>query len=535
MKKIITTVCVFFFLLNLVTAQQVKPKIKDWHYLDYKADGYRGISLKQAYALLKGRKSIPVIVAVIDSGIDTLQPDLKPVLWQNPGEIPNNNKDDDGNGLTDDYYGWNYLGAPDGENLSVSISDDWRTYHRFKAQFEGKDSAAIPKDQQWHYREWQRAGRTLTADFDSASAVIDNLRANWELANSTNEQLKKILNKEVFTGKDLDSVPVSIANRELLTIWKRILAQEDMSNAGFMKGFGDYKKEQEDNLVKRTTAPEDYRGKLLQDDDYDITKTKYGNHNLSGFAGYHGTSVSSVIGAVRNNGTGIDGIADNVKIMMIRGILGKDEFDKDVALSIRYAVDHGAKVINMSFGKYISPDKKWVDEAIEYALSKDVVLVHGAGNDATDTDTEDHYPSSYTVANRFLPNLLQVGASGDASLGTLVAGFSNYGKKKVDVFAPGLDIHCAIAGNGTQMASGTSLSSPVVAGIAALLRSYFPKLKAAEVVDIIRRSGTTVEEPVDKPGSGGKKVPLSELCSSGRIVNAAGAVKMALDRENGGW
>ncbi|WP_300600192.1 S8 family serine peptidase [Niabella sp.] len=532
MKKRMAVTAVLLFCISLGHTQTVKPEIKDWHYLDYQQDGYRGISLNQAYTLLKGRKSTPVIVAVIDSGIDTLQPDLKPVLWHNPKEIPNNHTDDDGNGLVDDYYGWNYLGAPNGENLSISISDDWRTYHRFKAQFEGKDSAAIATNQQWHYREWKRAHQKLVDSYNSASKIIDNLRGDWALAERSNTMLKKALNKEVFTLKDLDSVLVTDANRDLIGIWKNILRDGQTSNAGFIKEFGDYKKEQEDNLLKLTTTPEDVRGKLLQDDDYDITKTRYGNHNLTGFSGYHGTGVSSVIGAVRNNGIGIDGIADNVKIMMIRGILGKDEFDKDVALSIRYAVDHGARVINMSFGKYISADKRWVDEAIEYALSKDVVLVHAAGNDAEDIDVDDHYPSSYTIDHRFLPNMLQVGASGDASLGALVAGFSNYGKKKVDLFAPGLQIHCAIAGDGTQMASGTSLASPVVAGIAALLRSYFPKLKATEVVDIIKKSGTLLEEPVVKPGTKDEKILLSELCSSGRIANAAGAVQLAISREN---
>lgn len=530
MKKHIAIAGILVCLISIAEAQSLKPEVKDWHYLDYQQDGYRGISLRQAYALLKGRKSEPVIVAVIDSGIDTLQPDLEPVLWRNPREIPNNQKDDDGNGLIDDYYGWNYLGAPDGENLSVSISDDWRTWYRFKTGFEGKDSTQIPENQQWQYREWKRAYRKLVSSRASASKIIDNLRTNWDIANRTNELLKKMLNKEVFTRKDLDSVTITGQNREIVAIWKNILGTGATNNVGFIKGFGDYKKEQEDNLIKLTTPPEDYRGALLRDDDYDISKTDYGNHNLTGFSGYHGTGVSSVIGAVRNNGIGINGIADNVKIMMIRGILGKDEFDKDVALSIRYAVDHGAKVINMSFGKYISPDKRWVDAAIEYALSKDVVLVHGAGNDAVNTDLDDHYPSSYTIEHRFLPNILQVGASGDASLGAVVASFSNYGKKKVDLFAPGLEIHSAIAGNGTQMASGTSLSSPVVAGIAALLRSYFPKLKAAEIVDIIKRSGTTVGEPVTKPGTH-EKVRLSELCNSGRIANAAGAVRMAIEYE----
>lgn len=529
MRKYLFTFFILCFIPGFLPAQTIKPAVKDWHYMDYAKDGYYGISLNRAYELLKGKKSEPVIVAVIDSGIDTLQPDMKPVLWTNPKEIPGNKKDDDANGLIDDYYGWNFLGARDGENLAVSISDDWRTYHRFKAQFEGNDSSKISKDQQWQFREWNRAFQRLTDSKDKAVAIIDDVRTNWDIANRSNNILKQMLGKEVFFQKDLDTLKVTPANDQLVKMWKGIFAGRDINNVGFLKDFGNYKQELEDNLIKLTTAPKPFRDDLLKDNGYDISKKHYGNNNLTAYSGYHGTSVSSVIGAVRNNGIGIDGIADNVKIMMIRGILGKDEFDKDVAMSIRYAVDNGAKVINMSFGKYISPDKRWVDEAIKYALSKDVVIVHAAGNDASDNDISDNYPSSTTIEGERLPNLIQVGASGDASVGGLVAPFSNYGKRTVDVFAPGVQINSNIAGNGTQMASGTSLASPVVAGIAALLRSYFPSLNAAEVIDILKKSGTTISGEVIKPGTD-EKINFSELSSSGKIVNAAGAVEMAAEK-----
>ena len=509
-------------------AQEKKPKAKDWHYLDYEKDGYRGISLDKAYELLKGKKSQTVIVAVIDSGIDTLQPDLKSVLWRNPAEIPFNKIDDDGDGLTDDVYGWNYLGAPDGENLSVSISEIDRTYHRFKKQFEGKKIDEIPPALKWQYREWKRSLEKIDTAYIRAKAQIDVVRQNWEFISQSNELLKSLLNKSIFNEKDLASIKTTKDTKEIVQVWKRIFAGHDFTNDQFVKDYGNLKKELEEDLVRKTTPPRDYRGELLKDDSYDISRTKYGNNNLSAHSGYHGTSVSSIIGAVRDNQTGIDGIADNVQIMMIRGILGKDEFDKDVALSIRYAVDHGAKVINMSFGKYLSPDKKWVDDAIKYALAKDVVLVHACGNEAVDVDKDDNYPSAITIENEFLPNLINVGASGDASLDNLIAPFSNYGKKMVDIFAPGMDIRCAIAGNGDQVASGTSLSSPIVTGIAALLRSYFPRLTATEVVTIIKKSGIAVKEKVNKPGTTGEHVYLEDLCNTGSIANAANAIKMAL-------
>lgn len=525
--------CLLILCTFPANAQPTRPPAPDWHYLDYATDGYLGISLRQSYDLLKNKKSTPVIVAVIDSGIDTLQPDLKPVLWANPKEIPNNRIDDDGNGLTDDYHGWNYLGAAGGENLAMSISDEYRTYHRFKNLFENKTEKQVPDSLAWQYREWKRSRLRLEEGFNKAQKIIEAVRKNFSLVSGANIDMQQITGKEIFYLKDLDSLKTNAAIKDLVGLWQNLLSGRPTgNNQVLMKDFTNYKQSLEDDLIKLTTPPDEARNNLLKDNGYNINSIHYGNHNLTTHSGYHGTSVSSIIGAVRNNNEGIDGIADNVKIMMIRGILGKDEFDKDVALSIRYAVDHGARVINMSFGKYISPDKRWVDEAIEYALSKDVVLVHASGNDASDNDATDHYPSSYTIGGKPLPNLIQVGASGDESLGRLVASFSNYGKKTVDVFAPGMQIRCAIAGRGTDISSGTSLASPMVAGIAALLRSYFPHLSAPEIVEIIKESGITPSKKVKMPGDDQKLVPLSELCSSGKIVNAANAVRLAMKYKN---
>jgi subtilisin family serine protease len=511
-------------------SQSIKPALKDWHLLDYKIDGYNGISLNQAYELLKNKNSETVIVAVIDSGIDTLQEDIKPIFWKNPKEIPYNNIDDDKNGLVDDIIGWNYLGGVNKENLSISVPEPYRTYHRFKNEFENSKEKNITKERFYIYREWKRSEKIINLNYESSIKEIDEATQNLIVIQKTNGYLIRFLKKDVFQKADLQILSERIADSALQSkyIWLNIFGENDFKNVEFVKDYENYKNELEEKIKFKTTAPIDYRGKLLKDDGYDIEKKFYGNNNLQTYSGYHGTSVSSIIGAIRNNAKGINGIADNVRIMMIRAGLGKDEFDKDVAIAIRYAVDNGAKVINISLGKPVSPDKKWVDDAVKYALSKDVVIVHASGNDAQNNDVNFNYSNGFCIDETKLPNFLNIGASGDMSNGGLVASFSNYGKKMVDIFAPGVDINCAIANNGTQLSSGTSMASPVVAGIAALLRSYFPKLNAIQIVDIIKKSGVEINEDVILPGTKDKKIAFKKLSETGKIVNAFEAVKLAL-------
>jgi subtilisin family serine protease len=525
--------CLLFLLLPLFIfscAQNIKPKIKDWHLLDFDKDGYRGISLNQAYELLKGKKSKTVLVAVIDSGIDTLQDDIKDQFWQNPAEIPGNKIDDDKNGLVDDVMGWNFLGSPTGENLSVSVPEPYRTYHRFKNDFEKKSLKNIPAEQQYVYSEWKRAEKIIDEAYEKAKREISVLKQNFAVISATSEYLMRHFNKASFTRADIVPSDTNDSLGYSLKVWKSLFNDKNFSNNDFVKDYERYLKQQEEAITNKTTPPIPYRDNLLQDNGYDITKVAYGNTNLQTHSGYHGTSMSGVIGATRNNGKGIDGIADNVKIMMLRAALGTDEYDKDVALAIRYAVDHGAQVINMSFGKPVSPDKKWVDDAIKYAQEKDVVLVHGSGNDAKNIDVDFFYPHAYYLDGSRMPHFINVGASGDYSNGGLTASFTNYGKKMVDLFAPGVDVHCSIANNGTQEASGTSLSSPIVAGIAALLRSYYPHLTAPQVVEILKASGTTINEDVALPGNGEKKIGFDKLSETGKIVNACNAVKMAQEK-----
>ncbi len=505
------------------TAMAQNKQIKDWHLLDYETDGYRGISLQKAYDLLKGKKGEKVIVAVIDSGIDTAHNDIS--FWKNQNEIPNNGKDDNNNGLVDDYYGWNYLGAANGENLSISINDYWRTYHRFKSVYNNADTTGFTIEQKHVYNEWLRAKTHLQQKSTEAGKNLERLKAHLQDVKKINDAVAILIKKDEYTVIDLNNSNSSVT--AILRMQQVLENYPKLSNKEFIKQFEQYVTEQDDAVKHWNEAPIDERAKLLNDDSYDISKIHYGNHNLKTHSGNHGTSVSSIIGAYRNNKIGIDGIADNVEIMMIRGILGKDEYDKDVALAIRYAVDNGAKVINMSFGKYISPEKRWVDDAIQYAHDHDVVVVHAAGNDAENIDLNFNYPNAFAINEKRFSNFINVGASGDTHNGGIVAFFTNYGNKMVDIFAPGVDINCATTGGGVQFASGTSMASPVVAGVAAMLRSYFPKLTATQVVDIILKSGVTINEQVQLP-SNKEEVKFKYLSKTGAIVNAYKAVQMCI-------
>ena len=285
------------------------------------------------------------------------------------------------------------------------------------------------------------------------------------------------------------------------------------------------------SLMKKgdTVPPVDYRAKQVNDNYSDIKDRFYGNSNLMGDPYFHGTHVAGIIGAERGNGKGMDGIADAVKLMGIRVVPNGDEYDKDVALGIRYAVDNGAQIINMSFGKKLSPERKMVEDAIKYAEKKGVLLINAAGNDGVDVDSLPHYPTPfYMKGNKKFPNMITVGASGQTEA-SLIAPFSNYGDQTVDVFAPGVAVYATLPDNKYQPLSGTSMATPVVAGVAALIKSYYPQLTAKQLKYIIEQSVTKIDFPVTKPKSKGQKVAMTELCKTGGIVNAYAALQMAAE------
>ncbi|HCL84448.1 MAG TPA: peptidase S8 [Chitinophagaceae bacterium] len=515
--------------------------VKGWHLLDKEKDGVYGISLDKAYEFLhaKNLKSKPVLVAVIDSGVDTLQEDLIHILWTNPGEIPGNGVDDDHNGYVDDIHGWNFIGGKDGTNVKDDSQEEGRVYYEYKDQFDNKNIRmdSLSNDARDHYEMWVKAKKKIMGDGSDNGVDLLMLKRVVNACIKSDSIMQAALGKKEYTGNDLDSFEAKnmesrTARSVLLYLFKENHIM-DMTNTTFLSDFKEQADREEKKMEIKETAPKNYRGDVVKDNENDIKDSIYGNNDIMATDPMHGTHVSGIIGAERNNAIGINGIADNVRIMMVRAVPNGDEHDKDIALAIRYAVNNGARVINMSFGKNLSPQKTWVDDAVKYAESKGVLLIHAAGNDAEDVDSVDNFPNpDYKNSKFHAKNWITVGASSDPlaeeNFKSYTASFSNYGKKEVDVFAPGTRIYSTLpGGNKYGNLDGTSMAAPVVTGVAALILEYFPNLSPEEVKYCIDKSAYQPATKAKKPGSENELVPLSELSASGGILNAYGAVKMA--------
>jgi cell wall-associated protease len=517
-----------------------------WYLMDKQQDGYYGISLKKAYDFLheKNLKSKMVVVAVIDSGVDTLHEDLKDILWTNPKEIPGNGIDDDHNGYVDDVHGWNFIGGKDGTNVNDDSGEDARVYYEFKNKFEtpGFDSTKVTSVDAENYHMWLKARKRLMGDGSDNAVDLVLLKRVLTASVMSDSILQHAIGRKEYTGNELDTFDVTTPDlkraKEIMMFSFRENKIMDVTNKAFLSDFNEYVNAQEKKAEAKEKAPDDVRKKIVQDNENDINDKYYGNNDIMAGDPMHGTHVSGIIGAERNNGKGIDGIADNVRIMMLRAVPGGDEHDKDIALAIRYAVDNGAKVVNMSFGKDLSPQKKWVDDAVRYAESKGVLLVHAAGNDAEDVDTTDNFPTpEYKDRTGKASNWITVGASSDpdaeAGFKSYTASFSNYGKKEVDVFAPGTRIYSTLPGGNTYgNLQGTSMAAPIVTGVAALIMEYYPALSAQQVKYCIEKSATQIPVKVKRPGSENDMVNLSDISTSGGIINAYGAVKLAYTLSN---
>ncbi|MEK0412960.1 MAG: hypothetical protein RL070_448 [Bacteroidota bacterium] len=518
---------------------QVVPK--NWHALDPSADKVLGISLQKAYDYLvsKNKKATPIIVAVLDSGIDTTHEDLKNILWTNPKEIPGNGIDDDKNGYIDDVHGWNFLGGKNGQSVKRAPDERSRIYHKYKSKFlnPSLDTNTLTKSDKALYTTWKKTETELNFSDEEK----DQLKYVEMLASAFKKHdkvLRQEMNVTSYNREALTKfVPTTIIGKEakigLLSLHRLMQLDEQELNTYTIAQIDEYIEGKTAAFSAKEKLPNDERSLIVRDNYYNFSDAYYGNNDIMGPTPNHGTHVSGIIAASRNNGTGIDGVADAVKIMMVRVVPDGDEYDKDVALAIKYAVDNGAKVINMSFGKAYSPEKHWVDSAVVYAEQKDVLLVHSAGNENYNLDSITVFPNANLDAyKKQASSFITVGASSDTLItdASIAADFSNYGKQNVDLFAPGVKIYSTLPGTnvyGNQ--DGTSMATPIVTGVAAILRSYYPSLSAKQVKAILEKSVyvPAASAPCLLPGNSSISTPFSRLSKTGGIVNAYNAVALA--------
>ena len=486
-----------------------ETQYKNWGHADLLTDTIPGMSVIKAYQdILANREGQKVIVGVVDSGIDINHEDLSSVIWINEDEIPGNGVDDDKNGYVDDIHGWNFLGASNDENLELTRivkkgDDGSEQYKNAKAEFDQKSGYA--------------------------QQGLNRYKEIYEMVDSADGVVREQLGTESYNLEDIQNITSEdesvVKAAKALEYW--------MSRVGSVE---EIKKELEggieyfsDQLEYNLNLEFDGRA-VVGDDPYNINDTNYGDNNVIGDIDHatHGTHVAGIIAAARNNGIGMDGVASNTSIMVLRAVPNGDEYDKDIALAIRYAVDNGAKVINGSFGKGYSPNKEWVYDALKYAADHDVLFVHAAGNDSKFLDEEVNYPNDQeNNGPEFSDNVITVGALNWAYGEDMVAGFSNYGKINVDVFAPGTKIYATTPENNYEYLQGTSMAAPGVAGIAAVIRSYFPKLTASQVKHIIMESGLASDAEVIVGGDPNNKQPFSDLSKSGKMANLYNALIMA--------
>jgi len=488
----------------LKTAKITESELLRWSHLDLIKDTIPGMSIDRVYKeLIKNKKGEKIIVAVIDSGTDIEHEDLVGRIWTNPKEIPNNGIDDDNNGYVDDIHGWNFLGDIIHENLEMTRivkkgDDGSETFKKAKKQFDKKNEEAQSNKQQLDF--------ILSAD----KAIANHLKKE----NYTLEEVKSILTTNPTLGN-----------------FKMVMSQvlSNSSREEFNKNITEFKEYVDGQVLYNLNLEYDAR-KILGDDPEDFTTKYYGNHQVWGpdkKHALHGTHVSGIIAQIRGNDLGGDGVATHVEIMAIRAVPDGDEYDKDIALAIRYAVDNGAKIINGSFGKGFSPQKHWVHEAIQYAASKDVLFVHAAGNDADNLGEVESYPNDKVNGKEIADNFIKIGALNYVFGSEVVADFSNYGQQDVDVFAPGVKIYATVPNNEYEHQQGTSMASPNAAGVAALIRSYFPTLTASQVKKVMKDSGIALNKTVIIGGDSDNKASFSSLSSSGRIINAYNAFILA--------
>jgi subtilisin family serine protease len=512
MKMIVAAIAV----LNLVFTVRAQEKT-DWFNLSYKEGILAGAEVDDALKLIGNRKLDTIVVAVIDDGVDIYHEDLAGKIWINEDEIPDNEIDDDQNGYIDDVHGWNFLGNPEGENIKYETLELTRLYRQYSERFEGRDENSISEDEADDYREFLK----YKSEFEKELSTIEAQYSEYaQLTTLYNGALA--FYADAVSGADSDEnslddwqpeTPDGVQVKNFLMLAEKEGLDDYLEDAGeYFESYLDY------NLnVEFDPRP------LVNEAELPIG---YGNNMVWAEDPGHGTHVAGIIAAVRDNEKGINGIAPNAVIMPVRAIPGGDERDKDVALAIRYAVDNGANIINMSFGKSYSPEADLVYEAIRYAEKSNVLLIHAAGNDASDNDVSINYPDGTIGKKKSAKTFITVAASGVKPDEAYLTDFSNFGKNSVDIIAPGLEIRSLAPENGTASQSGTSMAAPVVSGVAALIWGLDSSLSAKKLKKLLIKSANDLEDLTIKTDE--VDVSLSDLLRNPVVISAENAAEKVL-------
>jgi subtilisin family serine protease len=502
---------------------------KFWHWKDLEKDSVHGVSLYKAQQLLLDLKlkPTPIIIAVLDGGIDTTHPQIKPYLWNNPKEIPGNALDDDKNGYIDDLHGWNFLGNTNGENINKASDEKSRVYHRFKNEFKqaNLDSTSWDLTKKQTFKIWQQAANEIVFTDEDA----DNL-SFIKMAKNAVVKMGVILIREIedsnFTTEKLETYqPIGKITADTKISYLRTMQALGIDRStgyqSIVEDLNEYISGKEKSAVSIDTPPEDLRKNITKDQYQNLNDQYYGNNNITGPNARHGTHVAGLAAGIVDTIFNQFKFSNPIQIMGVRVVPDGDEYDKDIALGIRYAVNNGAKIINMSFGKSFSPEQPWVDSAIRYAASKDVLIIHSAGNESYDLNIKSVYPNPYSnVFKDKAINMITVGASSDPVIAeSIVTDFSNYGNKIVDLLSPGKKIFSSLPNQAYGFLDGTSMSAPILSHIAALVRAYFPKLTASEVKSILLQSCWKPNDP---------SIKLDEISAEGGIINAALCIQNAI-------
>jgi len=531
LQFLLLSLVLFLFVDEINAQEENKKKMlekapENWFNLDAKKDNIKGVSTEKAYLeLLKNKKSKKVIVAILDSGVEIDHEDLKDKIWVNRDEVAGNSVDDDKNGYIDDVYGWNFIGGKDGKQVHYDTWEMARLYKKYSAQFKGKDTLELKGKDKKDFALFKDVKAKFEKERKYAERTIEYIKKQKAAFIEKDELLKKHLNKEEYNVEDLKVVDAKgdsavIKAVKLMSRYKKYNYTAKSFDGG-IKHF--------EIMTKYKLNPDFDPRNIVGDNFEDKSEKYYGNNEVEGPDAFHGTHVAGIVGASRNNEKGMKGIAENVELMVVRVVPAGDERDKDVANAVYYAVDNGAQIINMSFGKAYSPHKGIVDKAFKYAAKKGVLIVHAAGNDSENSDEIDNFPNRrYLKAKKECKTWIEVGASSWGEGKRFIGGFTNYGKQNVDVFAPGVDVYSAIPDGKYGNASGTSMAAPVFSGVAALVWSYYPELTALQLKDILLKSAVKykgTEVPV--PGSKDKKVDFTQLSRTGGIVNVYEALLLA--------